>query len=491
MFRASLGHLLAFVSGLHFFDYLILGTYLVLLIGMGIWISNRSQTTEDYFLASRNIPWWAAGLSIFGTQLSAITFMAIPAKAFSEDWVFILAQFTIPLVAPLVIVFYLPFFYRLQITTAYDFLENRFNRPVRLFGSVSFLLFQLGRMGIVIALPALALATVSGINVYGCIVTIGVLATLYTMMGGMEAVIWTDVLQVVVLIGGALLSLVIILAGIHLSPAEAYQEALEMGKLHTFNWSWDYTRATVWVVVVGNFMANLVPYTTDQTVIQRYMTTPSLDMARRAIWVNALMTIPTALLFFSLGTALFLFYDVFPERITTLPGNDAIFPWFIASELPAGLAGLVLAGLFAASMSSIDSSMNSMATSIIHDFLRPHTDKTEAAWLRLARYLTLGLGIVATLSALLIASLEVKSLWDTFLTIVGLFGGSLAGVFMLGVFTKKANSKGVLIGALSSAVILYLVQQRTEVHFFLYAAIGILSCCVIGYATSLFTKNST
>ena len=185
--------------------------------------------------------------------------MAIPAKAFSEDWVFILAQFTIPLVAPLVIVFYLPFFYRLQITTAYDFLENRFNRPVRLFGSVSFLLFQLGRMGIVIALPALALATVSGINVYGCIVTIGVLATLYTMMGGMEAVIWTDVLQVVVLIGGALLSLVIILAGIHLSPAEAYQEALEMGKLHTFNWSWDYTRATVWVVVVGNFMANLVP----------------------------------------------------------------------------------------------------------------------------------------------------------------------------------------------------------------------------------------
>ena len=187
-------------------NYTVLVVYLLVLAGMGVYFARREKTTEDFFLGGRRVPWWAAGISIFGTQLSAITFMAIPAKSFATDWVYFLVNLGIVLMAPVVVFAYLPFFRRLNVTTAYEYLEHRFNLPIRLFGAASFVVFQLGRMGIVLLLPALALAAVTGMDVRACIVVMGVLCTLYTVLGGIEAVIWTDVLQVVVLFGGALVA---------------------------------------------------------------------------------------------------------------------------------------------------------------------------------------------------------------------------------------------------------------------------------------------
>lgn len=479
------------VRGFGGVDYAVIGVYLLLLVGLGAFFSRRGRTTDDFFLAGGRVPWWAAGLSIFGTQLSALTFMGLPAKAYAEDWVFVLVNTGILFVAPVVVYFYLPFFRRLRVTTAYEYLEKRFSLAVRLFGSLSFVLYQLGRMGIVVALPAIALATVTGLDVYLCILVMGVLATAYTVLGGIEAVIWTDVLQVIVLVGGAIVSFFLILAHLDGGWGEFVAVAAAADKFHMVNWTWDYTTAALWVVLVGNALASLAPYTTDQAVVQRYLTTKDEGAARRAIWTNAVLVVPATVLFFGVGTALWVFYQTYPAQLspafaTGELAGDAIFPFFIAAELPPGVSGLVIAGLFAAAMSSLDSSMNSMATAFVTDFYRRlGRGVTEPQALRMAKGLTLGLGVVGTGTALLIASLDVESLWTLFLALVGLFASPLAGVFALGIFTRRATGPGVLVGAVVSALVLYAVQRYTDVHLFLYAAVGLGVCVGVGYLASL------
>jgi len=467
-------------------NYAVLATYLLALVGMGLYFSSREKTTDDFFLAGRRIPWWAAGISIFGTQLSAITFMAIPAKAYATDWVYFLGNMCIVAMAPVVVLLYLPFYRRLNITTAYEYLEKRFNTAVRLFGSTAYILLQLGRMAIVIFLPAIALSTVTGISIYSCILLMGLLCTFYTVLGGIEAVIWSDVLQVIVLLGGAVLSLFIIAFKTEKGLAGIISTAAAGDKFHIANLTWDWTTTAVWVVVVGRCFEQLVPYTADQTVVQRYLTTRDQKQAAKSIWTNAVLTIPATLIFFSLGTALFVFYKANPASLEPSMKTDAIFPLFIVQQLPAGISGLLIAGVFAAAMSSLDSSLNSVATAIVTDFyrrFRPHS--SDAARLKLARLLTIILGATATIVGLLMATYDIKSLWDLFTKLLGLFGGSLAGLFALGIFTRRTNGPAALIGALSSALVLFLVQWFTQIHFFLYSAIGVSVCFVVGYLTAL------
>ena len=467
-------------------DYIAIAIYLLSLVWIGIYFSHREKTTNDFFLGGQRVPWWAAGLSIFGTQLSAITFMAIPAKAYASDWIYILGNFLIIVSAPLIIWVYLPFFRRLNVTTAYEYLEKRFNLSIRLIGSAAFILLQLGRMGVVLFLPAMALSAVTGFDVYLCIIIMGVLATVYTVMGGIEAVIWTDVIQVIVLLGGAALCLFSISAGIEGGLATVASMGFEAGKLKTFNWTWDMTTTAVWVVVIGKLLETLVPYTADQTVVQRYLTTPDEKQAARAIWTNAILCIPASLIFFSVGTALWAFYKVHPDLLTPLNETDRILPLFIAHQLPAGIAGLVIAALFSAAMSSLDSSMNSVATAMTTDWygrFRPHLSDHHR--LNVARVLTILLGVAGTGFALYMAMLNSKSMWDQYIKIVGLFGGGLAGLFVAGIFTRRTNSAGAFVGFFVSAAILWYFRSSGTIHFFLYAAVGIVSCAAISWLVSI------
>ncbi|MAC56409.1 MAG: sodium:solute symporter [Gimesia sp.] len=485
------GHSRRLSQGFQTADLIVLGLYSVMLIAMSVYFARRNQNCQEYFLAGQRIPWWAAGLSLLGSSLSAITFMAFPAMSFRTNWVYLLGNFMILAVAPLVIWFYLPFYRRLKVTTAYEYLEHRFGLPTRLVGSSAFLLFQLGRMGVVVYLPALALSTVSSWDVYTCILVIGCVATLYTTLGGIEAVIWTDVIQVLVLIGGALISLFVILSKIPSGMESAISASLSAGKLHAVNYSWDVASTGIGVVIVGNLFKFLIPYSSDQGVIQRYLTTSDERQAARGIWLNAAASIPVWTLFFALGTGLWVFYRASPERLDPLGRTDEIFAWFIVHELPAGVSGLVIAGLFAASMSSLDTSLNSMATAITADFyqsLRPQA--TDRSALRLARWLTVLLGIFGTLTAIYLARANTQSIWDQFLKIMGLFGGGLAGMFIAGIFTRRTTQTGVLLGFSLSAFVLYQVQLRGTVHFFLYGAIGILTCALSGWLFSLLLPQS-
>lgn len=467
-------------------NYITIALYLGLMVAMGVWFARRQKGTEDYFRAGRRVPWWAVSLSIYATLLSSITFMAVPAKAYATNWTFTVANVASLLLVPIVIRYYLPFFRRLDVTSAYEYLEHRFNLPVRLYASAAFVLFQCGRMAIVIFLPSLALSAAMGLNVYLCIVLIGALCVVYTAFGGMEAVIWTDVVQAVVLLGVAILSLFLIVTRVDGGLSGLWTEAMAYDKLRMFDWRWDATAAVVWVIVIGNLFSNLTPYTADQTVVQRYMVTRNEKQAARAIWTNAWLGLGSTFVFFGIGTALFVFYRQHPQYLEPALGTDAVFPLFMAQFLPPGIAGLAIAGIFAAAQSTVSSSLNSMVAALTTDFYRRfRPNAPDQSCLRLARWLTVGLGIFGTAVAWIMAGADIRSLWDTYLGLLGLLGSGLAGLFALGIFTTRTNGAGALVGVGVSAVVLYWVQRHTSLHFFLYAVVGIGVCCSVGWLASL------
>jgi len=470
-------------------NYIVLVVYLLILIGIGFMFSKNQHSTDDFFKGGNRIPWWAAGLSIFGTQLSAITFMAIPAKTFATDWLYFFLMMTIIMVAPFIVRYFLPFYRRFNLTTAYEYLELRFNLPTRLLGSLMYILLQLGRLGIVLLLPSLALSVVTSIDVYVCILSMGILSILYTVLGGIEAVIWTDVVQVIVLLGGALISLILLYFNLDSNDVTTYIS--EFDKMKMFDFELSFSNPTLWVVLVGGFAANIVQYGSDQTVIQRYLTTKDEKSAAKGIMTGAWLALPATLIFFTLGTLLFVYYKVSPELLSpVLEKTDAIFPWYIVNSLPQGISGLLIAAVFAASMSSLDSSMNSVATVVTTDFfrrLRPL--KNENAYLKLARTITIIIGIIGTGFALMMASWGISSLWDQFNLLVGLFAGGLGGVFVLGIFSKKANGAGALIGLVVSGLLQYLIKEYTSIHLLMYASTGMFSSIAIGYLASLIFGN--
>ena len=471
-------------------NFTALGIYLLAMVGIGVYFSTKNKNTDDFFRGGQRLPGWVAGLSIFATMLSSITFVAIPAKVYSSDWTFFIVNMMAIAVAPFVIVYIMPFFRHIDATSAYEYLEKRFNIAARLFAAASFVLFQIGRMAIVMFLPALALSTITSLSVAQCIIIMGVLSVIYCTIGGLEAVVWTDAVQAAVLLGGAALSLIVIIMTTGSDTAEIMTAINNESKLHLFNWDWSGTSfmtTALWVMVIGGIGQSLVPYVSDQGIVQRYLSTPDMKSAKSSIITNAIITLPASLLFFSIGTALFVFYKYHPEKLDPTFQTDAVFPLFIARELPIGISGVVVAGIFAAAQSTVATSMNSIATVVVTDFVRRFSLlKTERGYLNMAKLCTLAFGILGTLLALMFASADIKSLWESFMSVLGLFGGSMCGLFILGIFTKRCGSVAAISGAIIGAVAIVLISKYTKTSLLLYASIGIAACVISGYIVALF-----
>jgi SSS family transporter len=458
--------------------------YFAALLGIGYYFSKREQSTDDFFYAGRRVPWWAAGLSVIGTQISAISFIAIPGVAYATDWVRLTNSLMYSVVLPVAIFVFVPFYCRLRVATAYEYLERRFNVGVRLLGSTLFIAGQLMRIGVVVYLPALALSAVTGADIVVCVVAMALVSIIYTVMGGIEAVIWSDVLQVFVLVGGAILSLgmMIYLVG---GVGQMVAVSAAAGKFHIVNWGWDGSELVLWVMIVGPLFLDIAPYVTDQAVVQRYLTTADEKQAARGLWMNLVVNIPLALLFFGIGSALFAFCKTFPEQIA-VGKNDEVYPWFIVQQMPPVVSGLVIAGVFAASMSSLDSSMNSLATVIVSDFYRRFRPAvTDDVCLRLARWITVATGVFGGAIAVLLAHTEMGAIWDALRGIFGFTGGALLGVFLLAGLTRRANGPGALIGVPAGILAAVLAATTTELSFMLYGAIGAVACIVVGYVASV------
>ncbi len=471
----------------------VLVVYLLAMVGVGVFFVFRNKDTDDYFRGGQHIPWWAAACSIYATMLSSLTYVALPALVFATDWVLYLGMFMILATAPIAIYVAMPFFRRIDATSAYEYLGKRFNLPVRLFGSGLFTLFHIGRMGIVMALTALALSAVTPLSPAAAVLIMGGLCLIYCTLGGIEAVIWTDTIQTFVLLGGAVLCFIFILSGIDGGLGgfiDAGRANDKFRLLHLDFGAGSFTTLAVWVIVLGGLGQNLSSYTADQAVVQRYMTTKDTRSAARSIWTNGVMAVPGALLFFLIGTGLYAFYQSHPGKLDPTIQNDQVFPMFIAGELPAGVAGLIVAGIFAAAQSTVSTSMNSTATTVVTDFMRPFgLLKTERGYLHAARMLTFVMGVLGTLAGLIFISPEIRSLMSEYFKVIGMFMGALGGLFILGVCTRRANGLGALTGILLGVGVMIAVWQLTDINGYLYATIGIAACLLLGYVASFVTPR--
>lgn len=515
------------------FDWIVLSTYFVATMAVGLFLSRGSHSAEGFTAANRSMPGWVCGLSIFATFLSSISFLALPGKSFGSNWTPFAFSLSIPLATWIAARWFLPFYRKSGEVSAYAHLEHRFGPWARVYASTFYLLTQLARVAMVMYLMALPLAVIMGVPIGSVLVVTGLVVTLYSLVGGIVAVIWTDALQAVVLIGGALVCLALMVFQLPGGPGEMFRVAAEhqkfsLGPMGLGDWS----QQTFWVVLLNGLFVNLQNFGIDQSYVQRYIASSSENEARKSVWLGGLLYLPVSAVFFLIGTALFVFYLSRPADLAevrdavaaqkllregydpALSGfatavaakastlgyadiGDGVFPHFIGKHLPPGVTGLLIAAVFAAGMSTISTSLNSAATIFHADFhrrfFRPGGDERRS--MRVLRIATLAFGITGTAVSFLL--LNVASALDAWWTLSSIFSGGILGLFLLGFISRRASNPaaaaavtcglGVISWITLSAAGLWPVSldaARAPFHAFLAIVLGTLVILFGGVAFS-------
>ena len=437
------------------FDIAVIVLYLLGMAGLGLWFSRRNKTTEQYFLGDRSFPGWVIGLSMLGTSISSVTFLAFPAAAYTLDWRQLVSNLMLPFIAVLAIIVFIPFFRRGNTTSAFEYLGDRFGPGVRLYGTLSFILLQLIRLAKVLFLVAIPVSLLTGFDIRLVIVFVGVFISLYTIAGGIGAVIWTDVVQSIVLwVGG-----IVCFATVVWHLPGGFGQILEVGAQHqkfdVGSMGFNLNERTFWTVALLGIVSWLTMYSSDQNVVQRYLAAKSLKEARKATTIYSCVAVPTWAFFFFLGTCVFVFYTVHPDSKVAGLEADAVFPYFILTQVPVGITGLVIAGVLAAAMSSLDSSINAISTIVTVDLMKPYLAKNrdDRFYLRWARIIAIAASVLMILGAILFSSIEKESMNDLSWIVASVFGGCLLGLFMTGFFTTRIGNRAALIG-LGCAIVL-------------------------------------
>ncbi|QVJ95928.1 sodium:solute symporter [Mycoplasma mycoides subsp. capri] len=493
----------------HWADYLVLVIYLLFTLGIGLYFQFKSklqkaENTDEYFKAGGKTPGWVAGFSIYATTLSAITYMATPAKAFSTDWLFAFGNLTIFIATPLLIRFIIPFFKKLNDVSGYGFLEKRFSYFLRVAASLMFILFHVIRVGLIIYLPTIALTAVTNINPYLIAVIIGIFCVISTVLGGLNGVIWSDFIQAIVLIGGILLAIIFALIKMP-NLNEVNSIVINNHKLLAKESIIPQSWAKPWILVLffGQLINTFYQYIGSQDVVQRYQSNQSFKQVKKGLWTNAILSLITILLFYGMGTLLYAFY-VQKTGLTSIDeimkniginANNQILPYFIVTVLPVGISGLIIAGIYSASMSTISSSLHSAATCIVEDILiriKPNLkDKQKMYW---AKSLILGIGLLGTIAALVLIVTKADNLLDLFAAIIGLFGTSVTVIYLLGIFTKRTSNTGAILGAISSFIIvfvIFIINKTTKIAIsdFYGIILAFIIGLLVGYLSSFIFKN--
>jgi SSS family solute:Na+ symporter len=469
-------------------DWIIVIVYLGAMLSVGFYFYVRAKrgSTADFFVGNRSIPFWAAGVSLFGANVSSISYLATPAKAFETDWQYLTGKLVTVLGLMFVAVWVVPVLRRLNLVSTFNYLELRFNPAIRMFASALCIAMSIGsRMSVVLFLPALAIATITGVDVVWSILIMGVCTIIYTAVGGMRAVVWTDFFQVLVLMGGALFAVGFVVHS--LGGAAIYESAMAYDKTRLLNFSFNLTQPTVWGFILLILCDTVLTFPKDQVLIQRTLATSSDKNAGRSVWLFAAVLVPGGFIFYVIGTVLFAYYRAHPERMDPLLPIDATFPSFIATELPPGVTGLIIAGIFAAAMGSLSGTINSVATLLSVDFYEKlATNPTQRKSVRFAEWMSVVIGLVGIGLAVLLSYYDIHSLLDLTIELGGLLGGGFAGAYTLGMFTRRANSAGVAIGIAAAIVVTLLAWSMKLLHPYFYLAISILVCILVGYVASLF-----
>jgi len=486
-------------------DIAVLLIYLLGVVAFGSWFVRRSRTTEGFTAAGRSLPGWAVGLSIFGTYVSSISFLALPGKAYGDNWNPFVFSLSLPIAALIAVRFFVPFYRRYGEISAYNHLEHRFGAWARTYAVICYLLTQIARMGAIMYLVALALAPLTGWDVRAIILVTGILVTVYTLLGGIEAVIWTDVVQSTVLTAGALVCAVLLLTGMPEGPGQIFQIACEHDKFSLGSFGPSLTESTFWVVLVYGLVINLQNFGIDQSYVQRYIAAKSDKEAAKSVWLGALLYLPASAMFFFIGTALFAFYtarpELLPASVDAVGKPDSVFPHFIVTHLPPGMTGLLVAAVFAAAMSSVDSSLNCSATLVLCDLYKRYFRRSagERESMIVLYVTTLTWGAIGTVTAL--AMIRVRSTLDVWWQLAGIFSGGMLGLFLLGLISRRAKNAAAATAVVSGILVILwmtlsalpawpeaLEPLRSPFHSLMIVVNGTLTILLVGLLLSRFGR---
>ena len=473
------------------FDWSILAAYMALSILIGVSFYRKQESSSDFFLAGRGMSWFPIAISIMATDLSAISYMGVPALVYQKDLKYFLGIIVLSGTMVVVSVLFVPIFFRLKLFTVYEYLEGRFSVAVRSFASTLFLGGRTAWLANTIYVPALALAEITGLNIYLTIIICGVVTTSYTILGGIHAVIWTDFLQFFVLVGGALAMLYVVAASFGFDFGEIWTIASVGGHTRLVDFSLDPSREfTFWGLLFGLFVYNLASYSSDQIIVQRYLTTKSLKDTARAVLGNGAMILPTMIILYFCGVSFVAYYALHPDLAATLSSPDRVLPHFTVNVLPTGLRGLVLAGIFAATMSSISAGINSVATSVTKDYLTRFSLIRPERELLFGRLTSMFWGALATGSAMLLVNWQLTII-EKFATIYSYFAGPLAGIFLLGVLTTRTQAWNAIVGALTGISLVSMVAVNTDFQWLWYGPIGCGTTIIVGVLLSRFSTPTS
>ncbi len=477
----------ACLNNLGVIDIVILVGYGMVLLGMGAWFARRSRTPEGFMVAGRHIPAWAAGLAIVGSYTSSISYIATPGKAFDENWHPLIFALTIPPVAWIACRYAVPHYRRTGLISAYEFLETRLGAWARAYASLSFVLYMIGRTAVILYLASLLLTSLTRWRIEYLILSLGLITVLYTLMGGFEAVIWTDVVQSVIMVGGGLFCAFYLTYHLFQDPQPLLSLAVQQGKYSLGSSELSFSSRTIWVMIVYGVTENLRNLIADQNYVQKYAAATSESSARRSVWISAAVYIPLTVLFLYIGTSLYSFYSSdFHQLAPHIERGDEVFPYFIATELPPGLKGLIIAAILAAAMSTVDSALNCSATVTLLDFYRRYWDPGigDVASVRFLRGATVFWGILGTGFAMMM--LQARSALDVWWQVSGIFGGGILGLFLLALLRDRVRFwhgiAGITAGILTISWATFArgaAWWQTEIDAILAGALGTLSLLMV------------
>ena len=456
------------MTGFTMIDMVILIAYLGLVLLAGLHFSKKDMKGKEYFKGDGTIPWWVTSVSIFATLLSPISFLSIAGNSYNGTWLLWFAQLGIFIAVPLTIKFFLPIYSRLGIDTAYHYLELRYkDKGLRVLGALMFIIYQIGRMSIIMYLPSMVLAQLTGININLLIIVMGVIAIIYSYSGGLKSVLWTDFIQGIVLISGVVFTLIFLAFSIDGGVGEIVTTLFNEKFLAKNEVIFDpnILNTSVFIIMVGAG--------TD------------IKQLKKMTYGNGILSIGTATVLYLLGTSLFVFYNQNPNLLQTAQ-QDQIFASYIVYQLPVGVSGLVFAAIYAAAQSTLSTGLNSVATSWTLDIQSVITkDMSMEKQTKIAKFISLGVGVVAIVVSIVMANGEIKSAYEWFNSFMGLVLGVLAGIFVLGVFSKNATNIGAYVGFIVSAIlVINLKYNHPEVTSWAYSIITIVTSFIVGNIVS-------
>ena len=475
-------------------DLIILIAYLSAVLFAGLHFSKREMKGKEYFKGDGTVPWWVTSVSIFATLLSPISFLSLAGNSYAGTWIMWFAQLGMLVAIPFTIRFFLPIYSKLGIDTAYHYLEIRFkSKGLRILGAVMFIIYQVGRMSIIMYLPCMVLSKLMGVNVNILIIIMGVIAIIYSYTGGLKSVLWTDFIQGAVLLVGVTFGLIYLLVHINGGMGAVMEQLANNHKFLAVDqplFDANIFRDSIFLLIVGAGLNTMGSYVSSQDIVQIFTTTTDTKQLNKMMVANGCLSIFIATVFYLIGTGLYVFYQVQGNMLPPAAQQDQIFASWIAFELPVGVTGILLAAIYAAAQSTLSTGLNSVASSWTLD-IQARINKKELSFekqTKIGQNVSLIVGIFAIVVAIVLAHGGVKSAYEWFNGFMGLVLGILVGTFVLGAFTKVANKFGATLAFIAASCVMVYIKyfvDPAKISFWSYSIISIAVSLVVGLVASV------